>query len=131
MNKIILIEDHLELLNMLQESLELEGIDVVATTSPLRALERLQAKPHAYEMVILDFNLPHMKGDKLLNHLNENYPHLKTIMVGGDAEIMQNMADRHLLKPFTPEELIDLIREISPLIINNITREQVLKRPDY
>ncbi len=75
------------------------------------ALEALHARP--FDLVILDIDMPNMKGTEVLDRLRENPPcsHLKIIMISGRAtsDELANMmlagADDYLVKPFTSTQI--------------------------
>jgi putative two-component system response regulator len=77
----------------------------------LLGLEAVRAK--RYDLVLLDIDMPKMKGTAVCRHLRENppYPHLKIIMMSGRAtsdelaEIMMAGADDFLTKPLSVVQL--------------------------
>jgi response regulator RpfG family c-di-GMP phosphodiesterase len=93
-----------------------EGFECDEAVDGLDALEIAAAKP--YDLVLLDVEMPQMRGDGVLRKLRENppRPHLKIVMASGRASVeeMSNMllvgADDFLVKPFSVVQLIARVK---------------------
>ena len=70
-------------------------------------------KAKRYDLVLLDIDMPEMKGPEVCRHLRENppYPHLKIVMMSGRADpdemarMLLNGADDYLTKPLSAVRL--------------------------
>ena len=62
---ILLIDDEIQLVTILTETLENINYKVTATTSSHAALEMFLKDPHAFDLVITDQTMPHMTGLEL------------------------------------------------------------------
>src|SRR5476651_651864 len=87
MQRILYVEDDAALARLLQKRMERSGlrIDTVETAEAGLAL----LKQHAYDLLLVDYNLPGMSGLELLDHLTD-LPHAPPAVIlttGGDERI--------------------------------------------
>lgn len=111
----LLIDDDVELGELLQDYLLLEGIEVKVCHDPLEGLQEALAKN--YEMLILDVMMPGMTGFELLTKLRakSNIPVLMLTAKGEEIDRIVGLemgADDYMAKPFNPRELIARTRAI-------------------
>ena len=116
--RFMVVEDDLVLLRMTQEQLTGLGYVVRVCTSSIEALTLFQAESRAFDLVLIDQTLPHMPGDVLAQELRRLRPELPVILLTGssplvDATRAQALGiDAFLIKPLTPHELTQTIRQI-------------------
>lgn len=67
--KIVVIDDVEEVLNSTKNSLKFEGMNVETFNNPVEALEYL--KNNKVDVILLDFFMPQMNGDKFIEKLRE------------------------------------------------------------
>lgn len=67
--KILVVDDVEEVLNSTKNCLEFEGMDVTCINNPVEALEYL--KNNDIDVVLLDFFMPEMNGDKFISELRK------------------------------------------------------------
>ena len=93
------------------------GYDVVATSSPLKALDILREKGSAIQLLISDVIMPEMTGPVLLQRAREILPGLRCLLISGyTGNILaeHGISEKsHVLvhKPFTRAALAHKIRE--------------------
>lgn len=115
MQKILLIDDDVELTGMLGEYLEQEGFDVVSVhNSGLGLTEALSGK---YAIAVLDVMMPRMNGIETLRYIRmkSRIPILMLTGRGDDSDRIAGLeqgADDYVPKPCTPRELTARIRAI-------------------
>ena len=120
MAKILLAEDDPTMLSLLRTLLTMEGfqvIDLVSTEEDILEVVRRE-KP---DVVLLDVHLPKHNGLDVLRSLrqSEDINQTKVVMSSGmnlKVECMAEGADDFLLKPYMPDELIDMIKRQLDLI---------------
>ena len=83
--KIMLVDDETEFLEVMSERLASRGIDVTTSTSAENAIERLGKEP--FDAVILDLQMPGMDGLEALKHMKEKRPELQVILLTGHATV--------------------------------------------
>ncbi len=105
------MDDEPEIRTFARLALETDEIECDETENGVLALERLHAG--AYDLVLLDIDMPRMKGTEVLQRLRdeEPRPNLKIIMCSGRASademalMLAAGADDYLAKPFSLVQL--------------------------
>jgi two-component system OmpR family response regulator len=115
MNKVLLIDDDIELVGMFQEYLAQEGFGV-GIANDGEAGTRL-ALSGAFSIAILDVMMPRMNGIETLRRIREKsrMPVLMLTGRGDDTDRILGLelgADDYVTKPCTPRELTARIRAI-------------------
>jgi DNA-binding response OmpR family regulator len=115
MDRILIVDDDVELCRLLVERLSTEGFAIEAVHDGQHGLERALSREHA--LVILDLMLPGMNGLDVLRRVRaqSSVPLLILTARGEDVERILGLeigADDYLPKPFNPRELIARIRAI-------------------
>jgi two-component system OmpR family response regulator/two-component system response regulator CpxR len=115
MQKVLLIDDDVELVGMLKEYLEQDGFDVSAAHDGAAGLA--QALTGDYAIAVLDVMMPRMQGMDTLRQLRvrSQMPVLMLTAKGDDADRILGLelgADDYVSKPCTPRELSARIRAI-------------------
>jgi two-component system response regulator CpxR len=115
MDRILLVDDDIQLCRLLAERLANEGFPMETVHDGSRGLERALSMEHA--LVVLDLMLPGMGGLDVLRRLRKTSPVPVLILTarGEDADRIAGLemgADDYVAKPFNPRELIARIRAI-------------------
>lgn len=115
MDRVLIVDDDMELCRLLRERLSTEGFALEAVHDGRRGLERATSQEH--DFVILDLMLPGMGGLDVLRHVRQRSPVPVLILTarGDDVDRILGLeigADDYLPKPFNPRELIARIRAI-------------------
>lgn len=115
-NRILLVEDDLNLGFLLMEFLEMEGLQVTWRKDALSAMQELQKQD--YDLGVLDVMMPGMDGFSLAKHLRDQHPQFPFLFL--TARLLkedklkgyQIGAEDYLTKPFDEQELLCKIRVI-------------------
>jgi len=115
MERLLLVDDDVELCQILTEYFSAEGFDVESAHDGLHGLERARAGKHA--LVILDLLLLGMRGLDVLRALrvDSNVPVLILTARGEDVDRIVGLelgADDYLPKSFNSRELLARVRAI-------------------
>ena len=108
MNKILMIEDDLELAEILTEFLEQYDFEIVTEDDPFKALSILKLEP--FDLVILDLTLPGMDGLEVCEAIRERQ-NIPIIISSARSDVTDKVtalelgADDYLPKPYDPREL--------------------------
>lgn len=108
MNKILMIEDDLELAEILTEFLEQYDFVVTTEDDPFKALSILKLEP--FDAVILDLTLPGMDGLEVCAAIRERQ-NIPIIISSARSDVTDKIhalelgADDYLPKPYDPREL--------------------------
>jgi two-component system, OmpR family, response regulator CpxR len=114
-DRILVIDDDVELCALVGEYLEPEGFQIEAVYDGNRGLER--AIGGNYRLIVLDVMLPGMNGFDVLRKIRNTskIPVLLLTARGEDVDRIVGLeigADDYLPKPFNPRELVARIRAI-------------------
>lgn len=116
MSTVLVIDDTDEVREILRMTLSMEGYKVLSAGNGLEGCQKAQA--HHPDLIICDLKMPILDGYQTLEKLRAN-PETSTIpfiFLTGHAEIenlrhgMRLGADDFLAKPFSPKELIEVVR---------------------
>jgi DNA-binding response OmpR family regulator len=106
---IVVVDDHLEVMQLCVELLEEDGHTVNGFTRGEDALIKLASQPT--DLLVVDCKMPGLNGFEVIQRARTVRPDLRVVMITGDgaseiiAEAMQFGVNRIILKPFTPDEL--------------------------
>ncbi len=115
MDRVLIVDDDVELCRLLAERLGTEGFVIETVHDGPRGLDRALSMEHA--LVVLDLMLPGMGGLDVLRQLRAKSPVPVLILTarGEDVDRILGLeigADDYVPKPFNPRELIARIRAI-------------------
>lgn len=115
MDRVLIVDDDVQLCRLLAERLGTEGFSIEAVHDGVRGLERALSLEHA--LVVLDLMLPGMGGLDVLRRIRAKSPIPVLILTARGEDIdrilgLEIGADDYVPKPFNPRELIARIRAI-------------------
>ncbi len=115
MDRILVIDDDVELCSLVAEYLQPEGFEIEAVYDGKRGLARALSEEHL--IVVLDVMLPGLNGFDVLRQLRKSskIPVLLLTARGEDVDRIVGLeigADDYLPKPFNPRELVARIRAV-------------------
>ncbi|MDB4837906.1 response regulator transcription factor [Marinomonas sp.] len=113
--RVLLVDDHILVLDGLKARLELEGnIDIVGTAS--NGLEALDAaKTLMPDLVLMDVSMPVLNGLEATKRFKSELPDIKVLMLSMHHEkeyilsLIQSGANGYVLKDVSSEELVQAI----------------------
>jgi two-component system cell cycle sensor histidine kinase/response regulator CckA len=114
---ILLVEDEEGLRSLNARGLRSRGYSVIEASNGVEALEALEEKNGAVDLVVSDVVMPEMDGPTLLKTMRGKNPGLKIIFVSGYAEdafeksLPENQQFAFLPKPFTLSQLVAAVKE--------------------
>ena len=114
---ILLVEDEEGLRSLNARGLRSRGYSVIEASNGIEALEALEEKNGAVDLVVSDVVMPEMDGPTLLKTMRTRNPDLKIIFVSGYAEdafeksLPENQQFAFLPKPFTLSQLVAAVKE--------------------
>jgi two-component system cell cycle sensor histidine kinase/response regulator CckA len=114
---ILLVEDEEGLRSLNARGLRSRGYSVIEASNGVEAMEALEEKDGAVDLVVSDVVMPEMDGPTLLKAMRGRNPDLKIIFVSGYAEdafeksLPENQQFAFLPKPFTLSQLVAAVKE--------------------
>ncbi|RPH95269.1 response regulator [candidate division KSB1 bacterium] len=116
--KLIVVDDEEQILQALSTFFGLRGYEVMTTSNPEEALERMRMEK--FHVALIDINMPRVTGIELLKQIKEVRPTVQVIMMTAYTtiekaiECVERGASDYLLKPFQDlEELADIVKMAS------------------
>lgn len=116
MNKILLVDDEIEITEINKRYLEQGGYDIDIANDGKEALEKY--KRNKYSLIITDIMMPNMDGYDLISevqYLNAEQPFLFITAKTTEPDKIYALsmgADDYIVKPFSPRELVLRVRNI-------------------
>ena len=114
---ILLVEDEEGLRSLNARGLRSRGYSVIEASNGIEAMEALEQKNGAVDLVVSDVVMPEMDGPTLLREMRIRNPNLKIIFVSGYAEeafdksLPENEQFAFLAKPFALSALVAKVKE--------------------
>jgi DNA-binding response OmpR family regulator len=114
--RILLVEDEEKVSRFIERGLKAELYSVTVADTGKTAFDFL--KHNAYELVILDLNLPDISGNEILRHIRLNHGPLPVLIltardsIADKVENFDQGADDYLTKPFSFTELVLRIKAL-------------------
>src|SRR5690348_1110094 len=113
---ILVVDDEVVIRSLLDRLLRKSGWDVTLASSGAECLGALQKK--IPDVLILDFNLPDLKGDVLCRRIRENpeTQRIPILILTGSVQLnltiecLEEGADDYMSKPFDTKEMIARLR---------------------
>ena len=113
--RILVIDDDEEIRRTLSKILGNEGYDVETASSGEQAIR--MSKDQAFNLALIDIQLPDMHGTWLLDKLKKTEPEMIKIILTGHpsmknaVEAVNRGAHGYIVKPFNVKELLEKIEE--------------------
>src|ERR1700716_3675962 len=114
---ILLVEDEEGLRSLNARGLRSRGYSVIEASNGIEAMEALEEKNGAVDLVVSDVVMPEMDGPTLLKEMRTRNPNLKIIFVSGYAEdafeksLPENEQFAFLAKPFALSALVEKVKQ--------------------
>lgn len=115
-NKILLVDDEIEITEINKKYLEQGGYDIDVASDGREALEKY--KRNKYSLIITDIMMPNMDGYDLISeiqYLDAEQPFLFITAKTAEPDKIYALslgADDYIVKPFSPRELVLRVRNI-------------------
>lgn len=114
-NTVLIVDDEVEILNLMETLLDMNGFEVVRAESGEEALEI--SREIALAAVVSDYRMPGMNGVELISNLNKRHPNTPMIIATGFADvdiaidaINKGGVYKLIKKPWDPFELLQEVK---------------------
>jgi DNA-binding NtrC family response regulator len=104
--RIMLVDDEVDILDLLEMFLSVNGYAVEAFTSSPLALARMEACPSGFDIVLTDLTIPILTGLELAKRIRKLRPDLPVLLITGHRKALESCGElptavcEVLLKPF-------------------------------
>jgi DNA-binding NtrC family response regulator len=114
--KILVVDDEDIVLESCQAVFELEGFEALFVPSADKALEAM--KNNGFNLLLIDVKMPKKDGMYLMREVKVQWPGIPIIVMSGYyttetiQEAMRMGATTFIAKPFEPDELVKMVRQV-------------------
>jgi DNA-binding NtrC family response regulator len=114
--KILVVDDDVIVIISCRRILESEGYEVTTVPGAEEALEIM--RKHNFGLLLVDVKMPKHDGLFLLREVRKDLPDIPIVVMSGYptqetiADVMKAGATSFIPKPFKPDELMKLIRQV-------------------
>jgi len=123
---ILVVDDDEDALAVIKDTLEMSGHRVIATTSPMSALDTFKKMHKEIDLVITDMVLPLIDGRELMKQMVAVQPLTRFIAVSGFSQFVRRhddvKPDFFIQKPFETYNLLSAVQKL-------ITEKKYLPKP--
>lgn len=118
-NKILIIDDEIEMLEMLESFFQLKGFETITSSSGINILEIIEENP---DIILLDINMPHMDGFEVCKKIRNktNTPIIFITARNSESDMIKGLmigAEDYITKPFS-------LKELYARVYTNLKREE-------
>jgi len=118
---VLLIDDSAVMRAIALKSLQMSGVPLGTVHQAANGVDGLAVlHQHWVDLILLDVSMPFMRGDEMLEQMRADPALAGTPVVVVTSERgtervtrMQELGAVHLPKPFTPEQLRDVVRDVT------------------
>jgi DNA-binding NtrC family response regulator len=114
--KTLIVDDDQIVLYSCKRVLEAEGFEVCVVPSADKALEVMTN--NIFDILLIDVKMPERDGMYLIRAVKKQWPEVSIVVMSGYptpetiAEGLQLGAEKFIAKPFTPDELLKIVRQV-------------------
>jgi CheY-like chemotaxis protein len=113
---VLTIDDDPDMLEIIKQCLESEGVQVLTADGPKKGLEIYEKRRREIGLVLLDYLMPDMTGDLVFACLQQINPDVRVILLTAYEDsvprsLFETGLRGYLQKPFHIEDLVQRIRE--------------------
>ena len=137
MEKILIIDDDVDICVLLKRFLERKGYEV---TTSFKGQEGVQLfSKNNFDVVLTDFRLPDMDGIDVLKSIKKLKPNVPVIVITGYSDVGQAVkvirlgAFEYVTKPIFPEEILMLVKDALDSKVSkeesNVTSKRIIEKP--
>ncbi|MCA9424091.1 MAG: response regulator [Candidatus Omnitrophica bacterium] len=116
--RILLVDDETMIVKMGVRILERNGYEVVGVSDSQEALEKFKEDPEGFDLVVTDYTMPKMTGDRLARKIFEVRPETPIIMTTGLVQESAAKQAREIgirevvMKPFRPSHFTRTVQNV-------------------
>jgi DNA-binding NtrC family response regulator len=113
---VLAIDDEPEILGIIQQCLDGEGLPVLTALGSRNGLQTYENRWREIGLVLLDYVMPEMTGDLVLECLQRINPDVRVILLTGcDDQVARGMFEAglrgYIQKPFYIDDLVQRVRD--------------------
>lgn len=117
--RVLLVEDSPDIAGLVMINLKRLGLTTFHAINGPKAVAFLDE--HQPDLILLDLNLPGLNGWGVLEHAKKRYGQVRVIVTTANDDPSNRLVgklqvvDRYLIKPYSPADLVALVKEMLQL----------------
>ncbi|PID29611.1 MAG: hypothetical protein CR982_02180 [Candidatus Cloacimonadota bacterium] len=114
-NRILVVDDEVDILDLLKEYLEMFEQEVTTTNDPYEALEIIKERLNtdsSIDVVFTDQNMPGMEGTELSVKIGDISKDIKVALLSGIKEDERDICGKNIIKAIEKPFTIDDFKEV-------------------
>lgn len=115
--KILAVDDSDTMREMVKETLELGGYEVILAVDGVDGVKKFKENP-GLNLVIADINMPNLNGIEMIREIRKENTEVPILTLTTESEDTMKQkgkdagADGWIVKPFRPPQFLDIIKQI-------------------
>jgi PAS domain S-box-containing protein len=116
--RILFVDDEEAVAALAEKTLWKLGYDVTTSTGSVEALDLFRANPHAFDLMITDYTMPHMTGVELTEEILNIRPDIPIILFTGYSDMIsveklgETGVRAFIMKPISRRDIAEEIRRV-------------------
>ncbi|HAM38022.1 MAG TPA: DNA-binding response regulator [Elusimicrobia bacterium] len=135
--KILIVDDEKEIIELIKYNLEKANFNVISAKTGGEALDLIDSKP-SINLIILDVMLPGIDGLEILKKIKKsektkNIPVIMLTAKGEESDIVAGLklgADDYITKPFSVKVLIERVKTILRRKNSELEQQDIIEKND-
>ena len=117
--KIMIVDDEVDICNLFRDALQVAGYNVRAFTDPTEAFEQFKLHNEEYGVIITDIRMPEMSGIELIKRVNQINKNVKVFLMTAfelkNEELQELRMNEFLNKPIYTQRLVEMVKRYLPI----------------
>ena len=112
MGTVLVVDDEPAILDIITKFLSKAGYRIIPALHAVEAIDLFDQAQGEIDLLISDYRLPDMRGDRLVEFLTQRQPSLRVIFVSGSYDALASLfatGAAYLEKPFLLPELLEAV----------------------
>lgn len=117
-SRILVIDDHTELLDTIARMLNHLGHECVSCPDPIKALDVIDREQGNIHLIVTDYAMPELSGLEIIDYCAERFPQLPVVLITGHSRKISRISQsgkpvKNILhKPISIAALDDMLNRL-------------------
>lgn len=115
---VLIVDDEPQILRLVEKMIGARKVNLLLAPRPSEALRISESQP--VHLLISDIAMPEMDGARLAERILKLHPEVAVLLISGHSKdvppALRSAKVKFLRKPFFPSQLVEMIRELLPVL---------------